>query len=92
MFKCGRNDGKTEGRKDGGKDRLKTVYPPKTTFCGGYNSNVDGMTERRKDGRTDRLKTVYPPKTTFCGGYNNNHRTNGPVNAHLTIGQVQPQQ
>ena len=28
MFKCGRNDGRT--------DRLKTVYPPKT-FCGGYN-------------------------------------------------------
>ena len=40
MFKCGRNDGKTEGRKDGRMDRLKTVYPPKTPFCGGYN-NVD---------------------------------------------------
>ena len=25
MFKCGRNDGKTEGRKDGRTDRLKTV-------------------------------------------------------------------
>ena len=27
----------TESRNDGMTDRLKTVYPPKTTFCGGYN-------------------------------------------------------
>ena len=27
----------TESRNDGMTDRLKTVYPPKTSFCGGYN-------------------------------------------------------
>ena len=27
----------SEWRNDGITDRLKTVYPPKTTFCGGYN-------------------------------------------------------
>ena len=27
----------TESRNDGITDRLKTVYPPKTSFCGGYN-------------------------------------------------------
>ena len=42
MFKCGRNDGKTEGRKDGRTDRLKTVYPPKTPFCGGYKKKFGG--------------------------------------------------
>ena len=26
----------TESRNDGMTDRLKTVYPPKTSFCGGY--------------------------------------------------------
>ena len=26
----------TESRNDGITDRLKTVYPPKTSFCGGY--------------------------------------------------------
>ena len=28
----------TESRNDGITDRLKTVYPPKTSFCGGYNN------------------------------------------------------
>ena len=32
-----RNHGITESRNLGITDRLKTVYPPKTTFCGGYN-------------------------------------------------------
>ena len=27
----------TESRNYGMTDRLKTVYPPKTSFCGGYN-------------------------------------------------------
>ena len=31
-----RNDGITESRNHGMTDRLKTVYPPKTSFCGGY--------------------------------------------------------
>ena len=26
----------TESRNDGMTDRLKTVYSPKTSFCGGY--------------------------------------------------------
>ena len=28
----------TESRNHGITDRLKTVYPPKTSFCGGYNN------------------------------------------------------
>ena len=28
----------TESRNDGITDRLKTVYPPKTSFCGGYKN------------------------------------------------------
>ena len=28
----------TESRNYGITDRLKTVYPPKTSFCGGYNN------------------------------------------------------
>ena len=40
----------------------------------------------RSFGRTD-VKTVYPPTNTVCGGYNQS-RTNGPINAHLTIPQV----
>ena len=30
----------TESRNDGMTDRLKTVYPPKTSFCGGYNKGI----------------------------------------------------
>ena len=30
----------TESRNHGIMDRLKTVYPPKTTFCGGYNEVI----------------------------------------------------
>ena len=32
-----RSHGITESRNHGMTDRLKTVYPPKTSFCGGYN-------------------------------------------------------
>ena len=30
----------TESRNHRMTDRLKTVYPPKTTFCGGYKNNL----------------------------------------------------
>ena len=33
--RCPNVDGMTESRNDGMTDRLKTVYPPKTSFCGG---------------------------------------------------------
>ena len=31
----------TESRNQGITDRLKTVYPPKTSFCGGYKKSFD---------------------------------------------------
>ena len=39
LLKLFSNDVKmlTELRNHGMTDRLKTVYPPKTSFCGGYN-------------------------------------------------------
>ena len=30
----------TESRNHGMTDRLKTVYPPKTSFCGGYKDTA----------------------------------------------------
>ena len=29
-------------------DRLKTVYPPKTSFCGGYNDSEKGHNSDKK--------------------------------------------
>ena len=43
----------------------------------------------RSDGRTD-LAPVPSLKLTFRKYYSNQSRTNGPINAHLTIAQVIP--
>ena len=54
-------------------DRLKTVYPPKTSFCRGYSKDVKMLTESQSHGMTDRLKTVYPLKLRFAGGIKNRY-------------------
>ena len=42
-------------------DRLKTVYPPKTSFCGGYNNILMSMT---LTSRSFRWVWMVQPKTS----------------------------
>ena len=58
-------------------DRLKTVYPPKTSFCGGYKPGCTGTGDGQRLGISDSEKkgncTIYVAKTKVL---TSNHTTN----------------
>ena len=49
----------TESRNYGMTDRLKTVYPPKTSFCGGYK-NIN-MSEPAQEKWLSQTIHTYKP-------------------------------
>ena len=49
----------TESRNDGMTDRLKTVYPPKTSFCGGGVLKVKPSSFKSRDNINEKGDGPY---------------------------------